>query len=258
MMDWEAPSTSWPAFCLAAADQALDVANWPDLVPYLRAVPLRYDPTGSNQTTFTVTNYSITSNVVRLTLSGTGAERMLECLLEDKLVQGSWPHRTVTLNQAIGAVPAGDYALTGIDTTSYWLEFSYTTSNDSGAVTKDVSFFRHRIAGSSTTAQHYAVRGRGFVTVNDADSEWIGGLRRRDRGQGHRHDIHFGGNAGIRVEGVAAGGGTGAWINSTPDQLFIHDPTDDGANGVPRTGKTTDIRGLALFPYVWGKSYVAP
>ncbi|EKN90102.1 hypothetical protein LEP1GSC027_1418, partial [Leptospira interrogans str. 2002000624] len=33
----------------------------------------------------------------------------------------------------------------------------------------------------------------------------------------------------------------------------IRSPIADGNNGLPRTGKTTDARGLSAFPYVFAK-----
>jgi hypothetical protein len=35
----------------------------------------------------------------------------------------------------------------------------------------------------------------------------------------------------------------------------IGDPSTDGSNGTPRTGKTTDPRALGAIPYIWGYTY---
>ncbi|EMY04411.1 hypothetical protein LEP1GSC029_3127 [Leptospira interrogans str. 2002000626] len=103
------------------------------------------------------------------------------------------------------------------------------------------------------------MQGRGFVAVMDSDSDWIGGLRRRDRFQGHAHELWLNSNNST-IGGTTAinwGAGpntpTSASTNGTSPGNSIRSPIADGNNGLPRTGKTTDARGLSAFPYVFAK-----
>lgn len=98
----------------------------------------------------------------------------------------------------------------------------------------------------------------------DFEGEWIGGLRRRDRFQGHRHgastsisfDIPQGATGGLGSL-VAAGyysDGTprGLLLNGYPSTT-VTGPTTDSPSGSHRIGKTTDARGISGFPYIFAK-----
>ncbi|EKO32857.1 hypothetical protein LEP1GSC163_0953 [Leptospira santarosai str. CBC379] len=252
MDDFKTPSTDFPAFCLAAPDQLINASGtggMPDLVSYWLNIPFRFDPLGTNVTDFDAISYSISSNVLTVTFANTTAcQKLIDALVEDNLVQGSFTNwMTGTLLQAIGGVPANaTLAITALSSASRTISFTCAAANSSGSLSVKVRFYKHRLpditAGTTVINQvrHFAVQGRGFVSVMDSDSEWIGGLRRRDRFQGHViQGVSNGGSA------IQPGGSIG-----TGNPLS---PVSDGTNGNPRMGKTTDARGLSGFPYVFAK-----
>ncbi|EMO84293.1 hypothetical protein [Leptospira santarosai] len=265
MDDIRAASTDFPAFCLAAPDQLINASGaggMPDLVSYWLNKPFRFDPLGTNVTDFDAISYSISSNVLTVTFANTTAcQKMIDALVEDNLVHGSFTNwMTGTLLQAIGGVPANaTLAITALSSASRTISLTCAAANSSGSLSGvKMRFYKHRLpditAGTTITSQvrHVAMQGRGFVAVMDLDSEWIGGLRRRDRGQGHYHTFSYN-----NVYGLIGGGGS-YWLgagttNSGNSNLQILGPISDGINGNPRNGKTTDARGLSAFPYVFAK-----
>lgn len=255
--DYTAPSASFPALCLSAADATLDAANWGQtFIDHLRAIPLRYAPTSTNKTAFDVTNWAIATNVATLTFANSAAENaLLAGLAEDNLVHGSFTNwRTITLAAAIGDITAGTYAITALSTGSRTISFAFTAANNSGAVTATASFYRHRIVSSTTTARHFAASGRGFFSTDDTSgAEWIGGLRRRDRMQGHYHPITPVNNVSLNLGAGGPHGWAGGGYLQTGNSIGA--PSTDGTNGTPRTGSTTHGPGLAAFAYKWAGEY---
>lgn len=256
--DYTAPSPTNPRLALHLPDQDLSASNWPDLVPYLRGKKLTYMPgTVSSKTDFQVASWAISSNVVTLTFADIAGEKaVLAALLEDAKVQGGDAEtvthgRTVTV-PAFGTVTAGDYAITAINVSARTLSFAFTAANASGSTPFNVQFYRHRIAGDVTTARHFKVAGRGFITAGDGDGEVIPGLRRRDRGQGHRHAS----NVWAGSAGTSYGTGVIGPVHNDPNGTFTLDPIADPSNGTPRTGKTTDIRSMGVIATIWGKRYI--
>lgn len=265
MDDIRTPSTDFPAFCLASPDQLINAngaGGMPDLVSYWLNKPFRYDPLGTNITDFDAISYAISSNILTVTFANTAAcQKMIDALTEDQLVHGSFTNwMTGTLQQAIGAVPVNaTLSISALSSGSRTISFTCAAANSSGSLSGvKVRFYKHRLPditiGITITNQvrHFAMQGRGFVSVMDSDSDWIGGLRRRDRFQSHRHNFTYNNVYGI-IGGVGSywlgGGGT----NSGNCNLQILEPIVDGSNGNPRTGKTTDARGLSAFPYVFVK-----
>ena len=88
------------------------------------------------------------------------------------------------------------------------------------------------------------------MTVDNADSsEWVGGLRRRDRVQGHKHlptDL---------AQGLALSASGGSGAASFLDNVQVSSPVSDGLNGTPRVANSTDARGVGFYPYIWTKSF---
>ncbi|WP_061246337.1 hypothetical protein [Leptospira interrogans] len=253
MDDIRTPSTDFPAFCLASPDQLINSSGagaMPDLVSYWLNKPFRYDPLGTNITDFDAISYTISSNVLTVTFANTTAcQKMIDALVEDNLVHGSFTNwMTGTLQQAIGAVPVNaTLSISALSSGSRTISFTCAAANSSGSLSGvKVRFYKHRLPditiGITITNQvrHFAVQGRGFVSVMDSDSEWVGGLRRRDRFQGHViQGIQNGGSAVMPGSSIGTG-----------NPLI---PSNDGINGPPRMGKTTDARGLSAFPYVFVK-----
>ncbi|TGL97980.1 hypothetical protein EHQ76_14120 [Leptospira barantonii] len=279
MDELRTPSTDFPAFCLASADQLINATGtggMPDLVSYWLNKPLRYDPLGANVIDFDAASYTIASNVLTITFANTTpCQKMIEALAEDNLVHGSFANwMTGTILQVIGGVPANaTLAISALSTASKTISFICTAPNSSGSLSgTKVRFYKHRLPDVSpgTTivnqVRHFAVQGRGFVSVMDSDSDWIGGFRRRDRFQGHRHGSSNSISFSISQGGIS-NGSAGSFIlasglsDGTPRSVTLSgsmsvtvtDPTTDSSGIPPRTGKTTDSRGLSAFPYVFVK-----
>ncbi|EMN91265.1 hypothetical protein [Leptospira weilii] len=263
MDDIKTPSIDFPAFCLANPDQVINSTGsggMPDLVTLWLNKPFRYDPLGTNVTDFDATSYTIVSNVLTVTFANTTAcQKMIDALVEDNLVHGSFTNwMTGTLLQAIGAIPTNStLSMTALSSASRTISFSCSASNSSGSLSGvKLRFYKHRVPdvvpGTTVTTQvrHFAMQGRGFVAVMDSNSDWIGGLRRRDRFQGHRHATPSQSADLIHPDNYS-GSGTSLIGNSA---VTVLDPIADASgNGTPRTGKTTDARGLSGFPYVFAK-----
>lgn len=259
--DKDNPEDFFPGVCLSSIEDYEDISstNWSELVTHLRAKAFKYFEAITGETSaFSVTNWAIVSNVATLTFSGTAATAMLAALAEDVLVHGSYSNwRSVTLPAAIGDITAGEYAITDVDAAGLTIDFAFTAGNNSGAVTATCNFYQHRVPGSTTTARLMETTARTLISANDADGEAIAGLRRRDRAQGHWHNM---------VHAMGTGGSVRLSTDNIGDTNIIDDIntkdiaralTTDGVNGTPRTGKTTDPRGLVGHLYIWGRNYVA-
>jgi hypothetical protein len=294
MSELKAASSDFPAICLAQNNATLWKSsnplgagnipgNFADLVDYLRAIPLRFDPLNANNIDFTVTDWSYSGATITLTFAyttpkGTKESKVVRSLHEDAFVHNSntsigvdysafeavtsW--RTITLVEPLRddtdaiQVPVGTYQITAIaggesGAAQIKLIHSATPSGTPKVESRLTRFYPYRIQDSGQNldvnapikALHFAVQGRGFVTVDNADSsEWVGGLRRRDRFQGHKTET-----LGFIV-------GTGGLVSGS---YGISDSSNnyysDGTNGSPRVSNTTDSRGLGLYPYIWAKSY---
>ncbi len=249
----DSPEDYFPAVCLDIGDQDLAAANWPDLVPDLRALRATYNEgIAGEKYQFGVTDWAIVSNVATLTFDNVAAEKaVISALGEDNLVHGdyaSW--RSITLPAAIGDITAGEYAITDVDPTARTVSFAFTAGDNSGAGAFVVSFYQHRIPGSSTTARVFERPGGVMVAANDPDGECMAGMRRRDRGQGHWHETKG-------QDWTDAGNGRDIIADTGISQTFVKDPTTDTVNGEPRTGKTTDPRAQVGHLYMHGVNYVA-
>jgi hypothetical protein len=99
--DKDNPHLFFPGKCLSSIEDHEDiaVANFPELVPHLRAKAFKYFEGITGETSaFSVVNWAIVSNVATLTFSGTAATAMISALAEDVLVHGSFTEwRSVTL-----------------------------------------------------------------------------------------------------------------------------------------------------------------
>lgn len=269
--DKDNPDDFFPAVCLDIGDQDLSDANWPDLVPELRSIRTEYNEGKAGaKSEFVVIDWAIVSNVATLTFANTTAElAILAALAEDNLVHGSYTGwRTITLPSAIGDIAAGDYAITAIDSLARTVSFAFTAADNSGTVTAVASFYTHRIAGSTTTARIFEASARTLVSANDADGEAVAGLRRRDRGQGHKSYI-FARETGTTTATVSdsqqptdanqPGGDNNVIIAGTSIEATVgksSNPISDGTNGTPRTGKTTDPRAMIGHLFMWGRNYI--
>lgn len=270
--DKDDPETFFPAKCLDAVEgyEDLDVTNWPDLVPHLRAKVLTYfDGITGEKSSLDVTGWAIASNVATLTFANTTAENaILAALTEDQLIHGSYSNwRSITLPSAIGDITAGEYAITDVDAASRTIDFAFTASNNSGSGSFTVNFYENRIPGSTTTARLYEATARTLVSANDADGEEIAGLRRRDRFQAFQIGAEI---SATTYYGLLAGSGSQCDSSASPGNAVPRYRSaeqgnaamliaqDDGTNGTPRTGATTDPRMLVAHVYIHGRSYLVP
>lgn len=262
------PSSMNPWFDLSQADTTISNSNWPELVTHWRINKyLTYLPgTISEQSDFVIDSYSITSNVVSVVLSNLTPEiKILAALAEDQAVHASYVNWIpITINIGFGSIPAGDYGITNINTGTRTITFSYAAADISSTPVVGVTckFYPHRVSGSSTTARHLSIAGRTLVAQADSDTEVFYGLRRRDRGQGHRH-LDLGHTHSVTKSNELGGNqhpyNPGEYSNPGSTALGyanIGDPSTDGSNGTPRTGKTTDPRALGAIPYVWAYTYI--
>ena len=248
--DRDNPEDYFAGVPLDEGDLDLNVANWPDLVPHLLARALTYNEGISGErSAFDVTDWVVAANVGTLTFANWPEElKALAALAEDNLVHGSFSSwRSVTLAGVIGNIPAGTYALDAIDAVARTVTFDVTASNGSGSVTETVQFLIHAIEGSAL-ARVFEYPAGVLVAANDADGEAFAGLRRRDRGQGHRHDAFGGSSSGLSLADTVTGG---------TNNYDVSDPIDDGINGTPRTGLTTDPRSYVGKLYLWGRRFIA-
>jgi len=270
--DKDNPDTYFNGKCLDAIDGYEDVAvaNWPDLVPHLRAKSLTYNEGISGQkSAFDVTNWNITSNVATLTFANSTAEiAILTALLEDNLVHGSYTNwRSITLAGAIGDISAGEYAITAIDTSLRTIKFAFASGNNSGSGSFTANFYTNRIPGSTTTARVYEATGETLIGANYTDGDYINGLRKRDamqRIEGNLITIDptFGPvRPGSTVDGVFSIGSTvyanspGATSSSGRGLGF-----DSSLSTSPNPAKTTDTHtrpnANVGHLYIHGRSYV--
>ncbi|ORC37254.1 hypothetical protein B4O97_03430 [Marispirochaeta aestuarii] len=263
--DKDNPEDFNPAVCLSSIEDHLDISatNWPDLVPVLRARPAYYmhNKTGEKYQ-FDVTNWAIVSNVATLTFANTTAElAILGVLSEDTVAHGGYGNwQTITLASAIGDIAAGDYAITDVDAASRTISFAYAASDNSGGVTAVASFYRHRVAGSTTTARLFPVDGYAIMSEG---SDRVSGFRKLDQMQRITGDV-------IVASGSAIAPATGAFYQtaiadgvaatSGSYNRFLVSLDSSGSPNA-RTSATTDgetrPRNIAAYMYLWGRSYVA-
>jgi len=238
------PDDFFPAINLSKINisETISTANYPLLVPYLRALKVRYlDGTSGEVNSWTATVSG--SNITMPT--STSSDAILSSLAEDVLVHGSYTnYRSIT-------VAGVEFPITNINTATRVITVTGTPSTGS----QTVEFFNYRITGSTTTARLFEIKGRGFIAPNDASGRHQNGLRVRDRFQGHRHSplspmTSYLGNP----TNDAAGG---ANPRPTASATTTGDPTTDTVNGTPRTGSTTHGSGVSAHLYIWARSFIA-
>lgn len=265
------PELFFPGKCLDTINifEDIAVANWPDLVPDLRAELLKYNEgiTGE-KSAFDVTDWDITSNVATLTFANTTAElAILAALVEDNLVHGSYTNwRSITLGSAIGDISSGEYAITNIDASLREITFAFSSGNNSGSGAFTTEFYTNRVPGSTTTARLYEATGETLVGANYADGEYIGGLRKRDAMQRITGEFARSNAVGVAINSTGLTGpfslGTG-YANATGTSVTTANAIAfDTADSVsPNAAKTNDmhtrVNSNVGHLYIHGKSYVA-
>jgi hypothetical protein len=238
------PDNFFPAINLSKININLDISttNYPLLVPYLRALKVKYlDGTSGEVSSWTAT---VASSSITMPTS-TSSDAILSSLAEDVLVHGGYTnYRSIT-------VAGTEFPITNINTSTRVITVTGTPS----AGSQTVEFYNYRITGSSTTARLFEVKGRDIITPNDSSGRHQNGLRVRDRFQGHYHNNYYW-SSGQTGSGATAYGS--ANINNTLGATDItRDPIADPTNGTPRTGLTTHGAGVSAHLYIWARSYIA-
>lgn len=241
------PDDFFPAINLSKINITSDITttNYPLLVPYLRALKVRYlDGTSGEVNSWTATVSG--SNVTMPT--STSSDAILSSLAEDVLVHGGYTNfRSIT-------VAGVEYPITNINTGTRVITVTGTPS----AGSQTVEFFNYRITGSSTSARLFEVKGRGFIAPNDSSGRHQNGLRVRDRFQGHYHRNLIIDGVGQRSGSqTASGSGFNIFTGGTGNNIDIGSPITDGTNNTPKTGSTTHGQGISAHLYIWARSYIA-
>lgn len=248
------PDNFFPAINLSKININLDISttNYPLLVPYLRALKVRYlDGTSEEVNSWTATVSG--SNITMPT--STSSDAILSSLAEDVLVHGGYTnYRSIT-------VAGTEFPITNINTSTRVITVTGTPS----AGSQTVEFYNYRITGSSTTARLFTVKGNSIITPNDSSGRHQNGLRVRDRFQGHRHQmVGSSSNSDSALNTHPFGGGgpssiykDGGSFNQNMNINNIQNSITDTINGTPRTGSTTHGAGVSAHLYIWARSYIA-
>jgi hypothetical protein len=234
------PDDFFPAINLSKINisETISTTNYPLLVPYLRALKVRYlDGTSGEVNSWTATVSG--SNITMPT--STSSDAILSSLAEDVLVHSGYTnYRSIT-------VAGTEFPITNINTSTRVITVTGTPSTGS----QTVEFYNYRITGSSTTARLFEVKGRGFIAPNDSSGRHQNGLRVRDRFQGHYHSGAEGGT-GQDYLGIGV-----MQTQENTSRVSGYNPKTDGTNGTPRTGLTTHGSGVSAHLYIWARSYIA-
>lgn len=239
------PSSTFPAIRIDDADHDLAVANWPELVPPLRAESMTVD--GVSSFTGTVSGSS-------LTLAATTAgDLLIAGMIEDAKVQGGDAEMTSFANWRCINIAGIDYGVTAINAGTR--VFSLTGTPPTGSQT--VIFYPFRIPGSTTTARVFRTSARALMSQGDAEGTILPGLRRRDYFQSHWHSVRSNTNTGVFTTGTGANTAVAGAIGNFFDTVTARGAITDGVNGTPRSGARTEPRSLGAHLYLWGGRYLA-
>lgn len=259
--DGSTMTTYFPAVCLTNIVDYADITttNYPDLVPYLRGKQFAWKQAMAGEiNTWSVTNWSITTNVATLTFANNTADGqevwLLLALLEDYNAGSGSTYRTITLPAAIGNIPIGTYQVTSISTAARQVTFAVTASNGSGSGTWSINIYPHRLAtaddGTGVKARLFNARGFALHGVQDANSYFVGGLRRRDEMQGHQHTVAF------NTSGTPSSTNPGSPYNVGSGANTTTSIVTNGTDGAPRTSKTTHSPALPVNLYIHAQRYI--
>ena len=230
-----------PMLAVWDADHDVDSAQAPLLVPAMRAFKAK----ASNGAGGWVTDHSVTVSAHVCTGSGTAWDNLLAALAEEELVDVAMGKSAFTAWRCLN-VGGTDYAITGVSTAGH----TVTITGDSLSGAQTAIWYPHRIAAQATKIRLFQQSGE--ATVAHGTSECIGGGRRRDRGQGHWHQVWSTTSAGGSLF-LWNGAGVSTSLATGKVQEFGMNADDiitDGTNGTPRTGPTTDPRATVVFRYL--------
>ena len=254
-------SQDFPAICLSNIVNYLDIAitEFPLLVNEKRQdkIQLLYNDSGSM---VTVEDFVATIVGTTVTLTGpnaTDVDSILLALVEEaKFAANSETPNYTLLNRAI-TIADVEYLITGINLAT---DAITVDSSPGDGVGVSVSFYEHRVPGSSTSARLYSARGVSVMSPGDADRYFVGGLARRGYFQefSGTANFHGGGDATVFANGTGAvipygfrtqyrAAGTTLAGASSYDGFEIN---PNGSAGV-RTATTTNGPTLVTNLYMW-------
>ena len=172
---------------------------------------------------------------------------------------GAYP-LTLTVPVTIGHLTAGTYNITGIYNSTYrMMTIKAANNTEGGAVSGNVSFYEHRVAGNDTAAVWHAIEDAALMSMR-SDGSLANGLERLDEMQawqagGVDASLKYG---VLGSNGYATGDGGPASGQSVPYFATIAQgnakkitAVSDGANGTPRTGPITRPRSVIVEPYIY-------
>jgi len=226
-----------PIVTLWDSDHDLAVANYPILVPKLRA-----QKTEAWSGSAYVTDHTVTVSSSTITGSGTAWDNLLAALAEDELVHGSYT------NWRCVNVAGTDYVITNVSTAGHTMTVTGTPTTGS----QTAIVYSRRITGSTTTARTFKDSGR--VTMSPDGQLRIAGMRRRFHLQSHLHGP-LSPNTGL-WEASASGAyavssGSGFSFNSAAS---TGTPITDGTNGTPITGPETEPNSTTVYRSIWAQT----
>jgi len=256
--DKDDPTSFFPAICLTDFDThtVVDGANWgTDYIDWLRDQNAVYNEGRTGEAGQFAGNaagsvITLTDNAANNSLLATlyaEAEAHVEEMGGDET-----DFLTITWDGTEYVLADDGSGYPDIDTVTREITVTGTPTAGAG----NMIVYPHRIAGSTTTARVYSLRGRALVGAGYDGV--ISGFRRRDRMQGHWHKHTY--NTG-QAQDIGAGGWTidrsptGSGSNSTSNK--VQDAVSDGTNGTPRTGTTTHGMDVGTHIYQHAGVYIA-
>jgi len=249
-----ASSTSFPAIP-RNVDQDILAANWPNLVTALR---------NQAASVLGVTDHAVTvaGNVITF---GVGDTALISLIINDAIVTkyindgepanfANGSTYAVAEAQRCITIAGTDYTITGADAVARTL----TVSVNPPAGAQVATCYAYRVAGAATTARLLRIAGFVGVAAGDAGGEVVGGFRKMDRFEGHWHRIFVAGaGSAIPIWSTSGANSYSAGASSVVEVGLVAQASEnDGTNGTPRTGKTTDPRTAGQYAYTWGAVYI--
>jgi hypothetical protein len=225
------PGRLCPVVKIWDSDKTLALANYPLLVPVLRAIATKAWGGAAYVASFTATIAGAGSFTA--TGAGTAWTNLLTAWAEEVLVNGGYTGLTPI------TVAGVEYAVTNINSGTGIV--TATGSPPTGSQT--VQVFRHRIVGSTTTAKTFQDSGRALMSPDGI--LLVPGFRRRDRFQGHKHILVYSIAAGSAGAGIYQRGAVAdaPMLASAMDSQY----TTDGTNGTPRPGPKTEPESTTVY-----------
>lgn len=238
----------------------INVANWPLLVPKARSKAI---------SVLGVTDHAVNVAGAVITFGVSAATNALLALIVNDAIVTNYINGGEIANFLNGAtyavaaaqrtvtISAVDYTINAVDTVARTI----TVAVNPPAGAQNLSVFPYRVAGNANVARFLRIGGFVGVVAGDAAGEVVGGFRKMDRAQSHRHLMTRPDGPDATSVGVTNALGTGAQLAHGSNaagtgSIQVQNPTTDTVNGTARVGKTTDPRTAGQYAYTWGGKYI--